>query len=328
MFKKITYLIGLGLGVLVLGLLPFQISAYQIIDLGLVGAPAGDFSIGPGKTELWMDPGDKVIKELYISNRLGRTMDFVIEIEDFRGSRNPERTVVLLGEEKGPYSLKDYLHPEVMKFTLKHGERMILPIEISIPEDAEPGGLYGSVLIRSEPPEPELKKERQRAASGIKTISRLGTLFFIKVKGDIVENGFLKDFRTGKNFYEKGPVSFELLFENNGSTHLIPYGLIEIKNFFGKKIDEIELEPWFAMPDSLRAREAKWERGLLFGRYTATAKINRGYQDIIDQKSINFWVIPWKTTLVGLVILAVIIWLLLWIASHFEIRRKKPNPVS
>jgi len=331
MFKKITYLIGLGLGVLLLGFLPSQISAYRLEDMNLVGPAAGDFALGPGKTELWMDPGEKVTKQLYVANRLGKTMNFIIEIEDFRGSRDPEQTVVLLGEERGPYSLKDYLHPEVMEFILKHGERITLPIEISIPEDAEPGGLYGSVLVRTErPPELELEGKEGEAVSGIKLISRLGTLFFIRVKGDVVENGFLGDFSTAKDFYEKGPVPFELLFENNGSTHLIPYGLIEIKNLLGRKIDEIELEPWFAMPDALRSRKVIWERGLLFGRYTATAKVNRGYGDIIDQKSIDFWVIPWKIILIGLVLLVIIIGLLMWIASHFEIRRKnsRPNPIS
>ena len=329
MIKKTTYFIGLGLGVLILGFLPTQISAYRIEDMGFIGPPAGDFSIGPGKTELWMDPGDKVTKEISIINRIGRIMNFIIEIEDFRGSNDPERTVVLLGDERGPYSLKDYLHPEIMEFTLKHGERMILPIEISIPEDAEPGGLYGSVLVRNEAPGPGIEIEKQKAASGVKVISRLGTLFFIRVKGDVKEDGFLEDFKTTKDFYEKGPIPFEILFKNNGSTHLIPYGLIEIKNILGRKIEEIELEPWFAMPDSLRLREVNWERGLLLGRYTANLKVNRGYKDIIDEESITFWVIPWKIILAGLIILVVAIWLLIWIASHFEIRKKsKPDQVS
>jgi len=252
---------------------PLKILAYRIEDLGFTGPPAGDFSLGPGKTELWMEPGEKVTKELYITNRLGKTMDFKIEIEDFTGSKNPEKTVVLLGEEKGPCSLKDYIKPELLEFTLKHGERMILPVEISIPPDAEPGGLYGAVLVSSYPSKSEAEKEKEKAVPEVRVISRLGTLFFVRVKGEVKESGFLKDIKVDKNFYEKGPISFELLFENKGNVHLVPYGLIEIRNLLGKKIDEIELDPWFAMPDSIRSRKIDWKRGFLLGRYTALAKV-------------------------------------------------------
>lgn len=323
--KKLNYLIILGLMVLALGFFVSDALAYQIEDRN-IPKPAegerGDFVLGPGKTELWMDPGDKSFQNLHITNRLGKTMEFRIEIEDFIGTYDPEETVKLLGEERSPYSLKDYLKPEITEFILEHGQRINLPIEISIPEDMEPGGLYGAVLVSASSPSVGPGAGEGEAQTQIKVITRLATLFFMRIKGDVLEEGFLKDFITPKNFYEKGPINFQVLFENTGNVHLSPYGLIEIKNLLGKKIDEIGLDAWFAMPDSLRLRETKWEKGLLFGRYTATAKINRGYQDIIDEKAIYFWVIPWKIIGAGFIILVIIVWLLKWIFSHFEIRRK------
>jgi len=296
--------------------------AYKIEDLTNVPVE-NDFVLGAGKVEIWMDPGDKYTKEIMITNRLGKTMDFNIGIEDFRGSRNPEETVVLLGKERGPYTLKDYLKPEITKFTLNHGQRMILPIEISIPKDAEPGGRYGAILVTTSPPESQFgEAEKEKAKGGIRVISRLASLFFIRVKGNVTENGLFKELKLDKKFYEKGPISFAILFENNGNVHLTPYGMIEIKNLFGKKVDEIDLDPWFVLPDSLRLREVKWQKAWLFGKYTALASINRGYQDIIDKKSIDFWVIPWKIILAGLIALFLIIWFFKWVASHFEIRRK------
>ena len=299
--------------------------AYEIQDLTNM-EEKGDFVLGPGKIELWLTPGEKADKELYITNRLGKTMDFKVHIEDFKGSRDPEQTTLLLGEEKGPYSLRDYLKPEITEFTLKHGERMILPVEISIPEDAEPGGLYGTILISNNPPKSELETEKDTAKGQMRLISQIGTLVFVRVKGDVVEDGFLKEVKTGKiekKFYEKGPVSFAMLFENNGNVHLNPYGMVEIFNVLGKKVDEVEIKPFFAMPDSLRLAEVKWDKGMLFGRYTALVSINRGYQDIIDQKSVNFWVIPWKIVLAALFGLFLIIWFFRWLIGRFELRRKK-----
>lgn len=309
--------------------LSFNIFAYRIETLDLPITEG--IVLGPGKTELWLDPGSKATKELIITNQTGKTQRFKVEIEDFIGSRDPNIPHIFLGEEKGaPYSLKDYLKPEIDEFVLEHSQRIILPVEIYIPPDAEPGGRYGVVFTRTVPMLEEGEIERERAKGQIAVISRVGTLFFIRVKGLVKEEGFLKDFKLkeGKKFYEKAEIIFQLLFENNGTVHLTPYGIIEIRNFLGRKIDEIELQPWFILPDSLKLREAKWSKKWLLGKYTATVFINRGYKDIkdeyiLDEKSLEFWVIPWKIISLGLIGLVLIIWGLAWIATHFEIRRKE-----
>lgn len=323
--RKISILILLVIvGILLFGAGVNSVSAYLIENLNF--SIEGDIVLGPGKTELWMDSGDEYTKGLLISNRTGKEKLFKVEIEDFRGSRDPNQSIQFLGEGKGPYSLKDYLRPEITEFTLSHGQRMRLQVGVSIPEDAEPGGLYGAILVSARDPEPlEGEIEKEKAKGQLTIISRLASLFFIRVKGDVSEEGALKEFGPDKDFYEKGPISFKVLFENNGSVHLTPYGKIEIKNISGKNIDEIQIDPWFVMPDSSRIREVNWEREFLFGRYTATISLNRGYQDIIDQKSFEFWVIPWKLLSAGLLILIVVIWLIVWIAGHFEIRRKAPQ---
>lgn len=323
--KRKSFLPILLVGALFLGLGTMSsVLAYSIEDLGAV-AVENDFTLGPGKLEVSLSPGEETSRIIAITNRLGKEMGFVINIEDFKGSRSTGQTIILLGEEKGPYSLKDYLHPDTTKFTLKHGQRINLPIKISIPEDAEPGGLYGSVLVATAPPGVELGETKTgEAEGGVTLVSRLGALFFVRVKGAAQEDGFIKDFRTinSEKFYDKGPITFELLFENNGNVHLTPYGIIEIKNLLGKTIDEIEVDPWFAMPDSLRVKEVKWDRSLVFGRYVAIASVNRGYEDIIDQKSFVFWVIPWKIILVGLIIIFSLVGFFFWISRRFEIRRK------
>ncbi|RLE08187.1 hypothetical protein DRZ78_01550 [Candidatus Aerophobetes bacterium] len=297
--------------------------AYNIQKLANVPVE-NDFTLGPGKIEVFLDPGSTTTRNLLITNRLGKTMDFKVEIEDFEGSPTGERAAVLLGGKRGPYSLKDYLHPELSEFTLAHGERMVLPVEISIPEGMEPGGLYGSVLISTSPPEKIPEREEGVAKGQVRIVGRVGTLFFVRTKGEVNEEGALEKFDTtgSKRFYQKGPISFTILYRNTGNVHLDPYGIVEIKNILGKKIGEIEVEPYFAMPKSLRYREVKWERGLALGHYTATLFLNRGYQDIIDTAKINFWIFPWKILLIAGIAIFSIIWFIWWIATHFEIRRK------
>lgn len=282
----------------------------------------GDFVLSPGKIEVWLNPGETVTKEITVTNRLGKEMNFYLEIEDFKGSKDPTIPVILLGGEKGPYSLKDFFKLQVSKFTLKHGQRARIPIEISIPQNAEPGGKYGAVIVATEPQKRE-GEEDEKTAPGVAIVARLASLFFVRVKGNVEENGFLKDFQTDKKFYKKPPIFFRLYFENNGNVHLLPYGLIKVENLLGKKVVEIEIEPFFALPESLRLREVKFEGKFLFGKYKATALINRGYQNIVDQRQVEFWVLPWDVILMGGIVLFFVFFLLHWILTHFEIRRKK-----
>lgn len=319
--KKIIFPIFLA--IVILTCFGGKAMAYQIQDLPGTEVK-GDVVLGPTKVEFFLNPGEKATRELIITNRTGRAITFALGMEDFKGSRDTNDSVVFLGEAKGPYSLKDWLKPEVSEFTLEHGQRISLPVEISIPLDADPGGHYGVVFAVIKSPSSGGEGGEEAIQGQISIVSRAGTLFFIRVNGEADEDGRLTELKTSKNFYEKGPISFEVFFENNGSVHLTPYGTIEIKNILGKKIDEIELDPWFVMPDSLRLRKVNWEKEFLFGKYTAVISINRGYQDIVDQKSVEFWVIPWKIVLLGLAMLILVIWLLYWLASKFEIKRKTP----
>lgn len=284
-----------------------------------------DFVLGPGKTDLVLDPGDKTTKQLTVTNRLGKDTKFKIEIEDFAGSYDTDQTVKLFGAVEGPYSMKDYLHPEIYEFSLKHGERIILPIEIEIPEDSESGGLYASVLVSTVPSEAEAEKNKGQT----KLISRLGTLFFVRVSGDVYESGFLQDFKvsdSSKTFYEKGPIPFEIMFKNEGNIHIMPSGKIEINNFLGKKVAELEVDSYFSMPDSVRKRVVNWERENLFGFYTAHLTLDKNYQieqNESEERSVSFWVIPWKIILLAVFALYVLIFILRKILGSFKFEIKK-----
>ena len=69
--------------------------AYQIESLA--NTPAmGDYVMGPGQTELQLNPGDKRIRYLTVTNRYGKDMNFMIGVEDFTGSKNINDNIVLL----------------------------------------------------------------------------------------------------------------------------------------------------------------------------------------------------------------------------------------
>ncbi len=264
----------------------------------------GDFVIGPGRIEVEVKPGETVTEYISVSNRISDNRKFELVIEDISGSSESDQAVVLMGDSRGPFTLRNYISFPENTFELDLGERARIPVTITIPPNAEPGGLYGSVLVSTVRAD-ESADEDIAARSPI--IARIGTLFFVTVPGDIKKEGETKEITllNDKHWYEKGPIKFNILYQNTGSLHLNPYGELRIKNLFGEEVGFLELEPWFSLPDSLRTRDVTWDREFLFGRYSATANINRGYDDIVDEVSVVFWVLPWK--IVGGIFLVVFI---------------------
>jgi hypothetical protein len=125
-----------------------------------------------------------------------------------------------------------------------------------------------------------------------------------------------------KVWFESGPIEMGILYENTGSVHVNPYGELSITNMSGDEVGFIELEPWFVLPTSLRVREITWDREFLLGRYTVNAKVNRGYDNIVDEVSVSFWVLPWKIVGGIFLILFVVIFTLRAFFRTFEFKRK------
>ena len=285
----------------------------------------GDFVVGPGKYQVEMKPGESKVVNIIVTNRLGKDKTFQIQIEDFKGTRDISRPVILLDGERGPYSLKDYLKIASTTFSMGNAERVTVPVTIQIPTDAQPGGLYGSMVISTVTTGEEQVPEGDSSAGVSPVITRIGSLLFIRVAGDVKEDLKLKDFSLKDHATVLGsaPVDFQFLYENNGTVHENPSGYIHVKNIFGAEVANLEVEPWFILPDSLRIRELSWNAPFLFGRYVATAEIKKGYGDLVDTSSIVFWVIPWKIIVIAFIGIVIIVSLLKWLSSKIHISFKK-----
>jgi len=267
-----------------------------VYDLLPSNEVVGDFVVSPGKVEVTLAPGASQTIELRIANRTGQTREYTLTSEDIAGSEDGEHAVMLLGESESS-TIGAYLTLPTEAVSVPHGAVVRVPVMVTVPNGAAPGGVYGSVLVATGggAAAPEY------AAAASPLIARIGTLFFITVEGEAVEGGMLKDFSTippQQSVFSGGPLRFSLAYENTGSVHLNPYGEVRVTDMFGKEVAFMPLEPWFALPQSLRLREIEWDGGFLFGRYTVTANINRGYDDIVDTMSLHVFVIPWNIALV------------------------------
>ncbi|MCA9353944.1 MAG: hypothetical protein KC877_00305 [Candidatus Kaiserbacteria bacterium] len=280
----------------------------------------GDFVVGPGRSEIEVSPGETVIQEIAVTNRISDGRSFKLEIEDVVGSADGSSAVSLTGSKRGPYSVRDYLSFPEDTFTIDLGERALIPVKITIPPNTEPGGYYGSVLVSTV----RVNEGGAELAPRQPIIARVGSLIFIRVRGDAVTEGQTKEVSIigDKWWFESGPIELGVLYENSGSVHVNPYGEISVKNLFGEEVGFVELEPWFVLPKSLRVREVSWDREFLLGRYTVTARINRGYEDVVDEVTTTFWVLPWKIVGGMFLVLFIIFFGIRAFFRTFEFKRK------
>lgn len=281
---------------------------------------SGDFVVGPGRLEVTVKPGESVTKMMTVTNRISDKRAFSLMVEDMSGSADGSGAVVLLGDQAGPYTLRDYISFPGTTINLDLGERAQVPVTISMPANAEPGGYYGAVLVSTIQDEGSVEVATARSP----IVARIGTLFFITVPGKAETSGQVLSLTTKNNqwWWQSGPIDLGILFENTGSIHLNPYGEVQITNMFGEEVGFLELEPWFVLPKSLRLRELTWDRELLIGRYTITAKVNRGYDDVIDEKTVVIWVMPWKVIILVFGVLFSVFFLIRLFVRTFEFKRK------
>lgn len=272
-----------------------------------------NFIVGPAKIELNVPEGASKTVNLVVENRTGRDETFEISFEDFTASDVAGETVKLLGDATSKTSLKDFFFVERKSFVLSHGDRLILPVVVTVPANTTPGGKFASVVVSAIAPSTRVT-ESNRSYTGAAVLGRVATLFFVTVPGDTVSQGELISLKTKnqKKIFFTNEIPFRLEYKNSGTVSLNPYGVIEVKSLFGRVVDREILDPWYTLPDSMRTRDVV-VKGSFFGRFKASAQVNRGYEDIVDTQDFTFYVVS-PSALVMLIIIVIL--------AIFVIRKK------
>lgn len=272
---------------------------------GLILAPGilAQVSIGisPLVFELSGNPGEVFENQVKISNPSGMTIGIKMTVEDIAPT-GEEGLIVIEPAETETYSIAKWTKAEPEEFVLNPGEEKWVKFTISIPEKAEPGGHYGSVIAGS-------IQVAGGGMTGATIAPRVGVLVLLTVSGKMIESLAVKDF-TAPRYSEYGPIEFAIRFENRGTVHVKPRGLITITNWLGQKVTDVSFPERNVLPKAVRKFEASWDTKWLWaGKYTATLTGSYGMSNAqLVPVVITFWAFPWK---IGLVILAFLILLIL-----------------
>ena len=298
----------------------------SLIFCFFVWQQANALIVSPARLEIEGDSGETVSSTLDLVNDQNETKTFFSSAENFEAQGETGIPHFVESQEE----LAAWINVK-SQIVLEPGERKEIPFTVSIPQDAGVGGHFAAIFWSTKPPDVE--------GGQIAVGAKVGILVFLKVRGDIVEQGEIIEISSlaNKTVYDSLPVDLMYRFENSGNDRTKPIGELVIKNMLGKEIEKIPAnkKQGSVLPESIRKFFISWGRedfsrvedmfkkGELYpektffekikeqttnfalGKYTASLSLDYGLEGKKADAQFVFWVIPWQ--LLSLVLLALIV---------------------
>lgn len=286
-----------------------QSSAGEQVSLTAIPPRLGDDG------SLRMSPGEKKQVNIRVSNSSSDTVSVRTTAQDFVVGEDGETPVVIdAADADNRWSLASWLTISPSAQTLNPNQSGQIEVLITVPEDALPGGHYAMITHQPNTSGIDDGENDATSAQTSGVNQRVGTLLYVTVDGPINEQAYIRELNI-PNFQEFGPVPFSFKIENASDIHIRPQIGVEIRNFFGQKVDTITTDTKNIFPYTTRDFGGQWERVWGFGRYSAEVIASYGTSGSVVVAKTYFWLIPIK------LIIAIISVLLILILGGMSIRR-------
>lgn len=213
--RKISRIIlGLGIALVLVGGMigPLQANAADPIE---------EMTISPTEKHYEVNPGETISDSFVILNSGQTVYDFITYSSPYsvsNGSYDAQYDV------NAPRS--DAYKWVQMNTTQWHAEvrqTTTIPFTLRVPANASPGGHYGIIFAET---------KAQDDAAGIARKKRIGIVLYVKVKGDIVNEGRVTNIATGW-FYSHPPVTATVTIEDKGNTDFTAQSKMTVTDLFG-----------------------------------------------------------------------------------------------
>jgi len=246
-------------------------------------------------------------------------------------------------------------------FDIAPGEWKDVAVTIDLPTSAGFSYYFAVVFSRYQDVNTPVEPGQNKLLGGIASLILVDTK-----RTDAVRELALDSFSIGKSVVEYLPAKFNLRLKNVGNVHVAPHGNIFIKRGT-KQVALIEINPesGSVLPESRRIFVTSWNDGFplrkqvvengavtrdadgdvvekiewnladaanfRFGRYTADLVMtyDNGLKDVVTERSVTFWVLPWKLMTIAVLILALSLFGLISLLRAIvrRLRKKKNTPL-
>lgn len=278
-------------------------------------------TVTPPLFQLSIAPGDLWQSSIKVVNGNAYPLTVYAEVVNFaaQGEAGQGRFIPRSGDDTGSSTLASWIELPKGPYVIPQEQTSDISFSVQVPKNAPPGGHFAAILISTNPPNDGSDK------STVQTSQVVTSLFFVRVEGDVIENGDIREFTTSHTFMESPETEFSLRFENKGNVLLQPRGNIVITNMWGSErgIIPVNNQSHFGnvLPQSIRNFRFTWSSdGSItdIGLFKAVVTLAYGEDSIKNTSSITyFWVIPVRATLMTLGILITFILLVMWMIKRY-----------
>jgi hypothetical protein len=210
-----------------------------------------------------LSPGEKKTFKINVKNTSNRQQEMSVGVQDFFIAEDNE--VIFDNGTNGPASMQSWISGLSEAWSLMSAESKELQFSINVPIDAVGGSRYAAIMINAAP---------ESAREGTSVNGRMGIYVLVNVAGEKSGSGKLVNFKVP--LYPENYVDFVAEFENDGTVHYIPHGEINIKNFFTKNTEVLQLEKHFVFPGKKYNFVSRWNVRSKFGIYSVQISIVDG----------------------------------------------------
>lgn|GEM_PF-4739683 len=283
-----------------------------LVFMGLPHA-AWALAVSPPVIEQEIGSGESVTKKITLYNENVEPIIISWELRAIdKAKHNETGAPTILPPSEVVSAPLSWIELPKKPLTLSVGAHTELPITIRVPKGTEPGGYYGALLVGS---------QMSGKKGEVNIIGKTAIIILLTVRGNIKTEGVVKEFSLlphEVSWLDHQPEGFVVRIENTGTVHFKPNGTVIVRSMVGTE-DRLAINPaersvlpaWtrrFEIPWSRNKTSAgifgEWQRFGL-GRYTANLAVQLGTHVVMQQ--ISYWVIPWRTLLALVVLVAVII---------------------
>lgn len=278
-------------------------------------APATNaISVTPAMVQLDLSR-EKPVSTVSYTNHTNQEIQLNFSASDFTALEDGYKMAFLTDKnaENYQYRLASWISFDQTSLLLKAGQTGSVKVMVNAKE-LSPGAHYGTILARI---------EQNPGTESIQIQSVLSSLLFVRTNtGQEKESATIQSFNVKENWWGF-PSQIEVRLNNTGETDLIPHGLVEITDSWGRYVakavvneDSLDTLPQTVRRYTLPIRSIGPFR--LPSRYQARLTLKYGKSETALTSQLNFysigspvfWLIP-----IGLFLLTI------WRLS----REKKPN---
>lgn len=285
-----------------------------VFVLFIFGQSANALTVGPLKTDLTINPGETKVINILVVNETDKISYIEARVSPFV-PQDDQGSIALAGDAL----VTSWVTITADSFALAPGEVREVPVVVSIPASATPGGYYGVALFKS-------GAGPRQAGNKVGVSGQIGSLLLIKVEGELNHQLTITDFKVlnGDWWWRDNPLKLSIAIANQGNVHELPDGMVVISDVFGRAVASTPINPnaSYVLPGGERQfgfdwQIAKGQDNLIFGTEWSpwlvgpyTIEIKGYYGDdrqVLTADSQTIWIVPIRTLVILFAIIIVVV---------------------